>query len=216
MSQEREKHFLTALEQQFTQHYSERLSASNNAAQESARCLAELAAKVRIMEEVLLKEQDQNSDGNVALLNEALAVEAVNFYPHENFYEVEHHGDLAFRWTGEDPRIDFPLLIARNEAKEVTISIVAVAKPEFIQSLAVFADGNPLKVIAKEVNGYINLVATLPPLAQKKDATLLSILLPETVRPSDVADSADTRRLGLAIQKVSVAKKARNLLRFGK
>lgn len=66
------------------------------------------------------------------------------------------------------------------------------------------------------MNGYINLVATLPPLAQKKDATLLSILLPETVRPSDVADSADTRRLGLAIQKVSVAKKARNLLRFGK
>ena len=216
MSHQQEKQFLAALEQQLTQQYAQRLARSDNSVQESARCLAEIAAKVSVIEALLLKEQSISISDDVQLLSNQLVLDAENFLENENFFELEFHNGKAFRWSGENPRIDFPLLICREEAKEVSISIVAIAKPEFMQQLSIFADGRPLKFTVKEDDGLITLVAKLQEAPSKKDATLLSILLPETIIPAEQGTSADTRKLGMAIHKISVGKARKKRFKFGK
>lgn len=216
MSQQQEKQFLSALEQQFTQQYTERLNKASDSQQESARCLAELAAKVSVIEALLLKEQNVNVSGEIELLKETLTLDAAHLLDNDNLLEVEFHNGRAIRWSGVDPRIDLPLLICRNENKNIVISVVAVAKPEFIQQLSIFADGMPLKFVAKEDDGMIKLIASLPSQKNKLSATLLSILLPETVSPASLGQSNDTRKLGIAMHQISVEKVRKKRFRFGK
>lgn len=216
MSKHQEKQFLAALEQQLTQQYAQRLSSADNNVQESARCLAELAAKISVIEALLLEEKNVQIADNVQLLANYLHLDAESFAPNENLLELEFHNGRAFHWSGEDPRIDFPLLICRKEAKSVVIKVVAVVKPEFIQQLTIFADGMPLQFVAKEEDGMISLIASLPEDANKKSSTLLSILLPETVSPAELGTSNDTRKLGIAIQSISVEKAIKKRFKFGK
>lgn len=216
MSKQQEKQFLAALEQQFTQHYSNRLSKADNSIQENSRCLAELAAKISIIEALLLEEREIKVTDNIELLASTLHLDAENFAPNDNLLDLEFHNGKAFHWTGEDPRIDFPLLISREEEKSVTISIVAVVKSEYIQQLSIFADGMPLKFVAKDEEGVIKLVATLPAELGKKTATMLSVLLPDTASPAELGTSTDTRKMGIAIQSISVGKAVKKRFKFGK
>ncbi|GGW82310.1 hypothetical protein [Alteromonas halophila] len=216
MSLSKEAQFLSALEQQLTQQYSKQLLDAENPQQEMASSLGALAARVRIIEEVLAKEERGITEELPPLLPAEVTLTASHFASQENLHELETHNGREFRWSGADPRVDFALLVNRDGKKEVVIDVVAVAKSDLMKRLSLYADGIVLKFSTRQNGDILQLVAKLPKEPGKKDATLISILLPETVRPIEEGSSSDTRQLGIAISQLHVGEPKRRLARLAK
>jgi hypothetical protein len=121
----------------------------------------------------------------------------------DNLYELEMYGGRQFCWSGTDNVLDFVIPVKRNRATELTLDIIAVMKPEFIQQMTISVDGNLLKHKAREVDGVIQVFARLPKQSTNRP-TVIQLVLPTTVSPSELGTGNDMREMGIALASIAI------------
>jgi len=178
-----------------------------NLANECAICLAEIATRVQVIEEVFVAENRAShselvgSETSTWLSSNTILASQMDSI--ENLYALESHAGKSFRWSGLQKHIDFVIPVKREKQSQLTIDIVAVIKPEFVKSLQIYVDGDLIPHKAREKSGCIQLFARLPKRIDKRP-TQVRIVLPETLSPREAGTGDDRRKLGIAISAVTI------------
>ncbi|WP_338456287.1 hypothetical protein [uncultured Alteromonas sp.] len=123
----------------------------------------------------------------------------------DNFYEAESYGGGGYyRWTGPERLNNFHVPIDRTEEKTLRISIVNAIKPEILNSIKLYVDGDLISYDFEKRNEGIEIVASLPVSSRVQD-TLISLFIPHLFSPSEVKpESSDNRKLGIAFHQLEV------------
>ena len=123
----------------------------------------------------------------------------------DNFYESEAYGDEGhYRWTGPERLNNFHVPVDRTQEKTLRISIVNAIKPEILNSIKLYVDGDLVSYDFEKRNEGIELIAALPASSRVQD-TLISLFIPHLFSPSEVKpESSDNRKLGIAFHKLEV------------
>jgi len=123
----------------------------------------------------------------------------------DNFYEAESYGGGGhYRWTGPERLNNFHVPIDRTKERTMRISIVNSIKPEILNSIKLYVDGDLINYDFEKRNEGIELIASLPTSSRVQD-TLVSLFIPHLFSPSDIKpESSDNRKLGIAFHKMEV------------
>ena len=171
--------------------------------------LGGVSARVRVIEQVLAAEG--RADPAPGALGEPLSIQ-----PETYSLSAEDMGDTAnllalertqngvsFRWTSANPSTTFLLPISRVRRLGLTIDIVAVVKPEYLQQMQVMVDGEPSAYELWYEDG-INRARLNLPARSNGEVTQLEVRVPATHSPQEFGDSTDSRKIGIAISKLTV------------
>lgn len=123
----------------------------------------------------------------------------------DNFYEAEPFGDGEhIRWTGPERLNNFHVPIDRTQERTLRLSIVSTIKPELLNSIKLYVDGELVVFDIESRNEGTELIATLPPSIRVQD-TLISMFIPHLFAPSELdPSSSDNRKLGVAFRQLEV------------
>ncbi len=123
----------------------------------------------------------------------------------DNFYEAESYGGGGhYRWTGPERLNNFHVPIDRTKERTIRISIVNSIKPEILNSIKLYVDGDLINYDFEKRNEGIELIASLPTSSKIQD-TLVSLFIPHLFSPSEIKhESSDNRKLGIAFHKMEV------------
>ena len=173
-----------------------------------ATTLGEVSARVRLIEQVLAAQDLQDGVRELPAagvdLPDECELSADQLGSTSNLLALEHSADgVGFRWTGEDPRTTFEIPVSRATRRGLKINVVAVVKPEYLQAIELRVDGQSVPVGVSYDGSEHCLSANLPERGQR-GITRLELRLPATHSPSEVSDSTDARKLGVAISSICI------------
>jgi hypothetical protein len=176
--------------------------------------LGKLAARVRIVEQILASDvegalasnRDRTIDTvDVPSLSASFVLSADAMDGIENIYELEFSGTgVPCRWTGPEPKTTFRLPIYRKEALKLIVGVVGVVKPSYLRELVFTIDGRKSKHRIKYESGTNYLVVDLPPSTADR-VTNLALEVPKALSPLELGVSGDIRKLGVAISSIRAA-----------
>ena len=131
-----------------------------------------------------------------------------------NMLPVEKSPDgISFCWTGAAPETRFSFSVDRSKILEMQIRVIALIKPEYSKQLKVFIDDAHVKHRFSR-DGSMFVVSCLVPVSSNASMTRVKICLPATHSPSELGDSQDGRKLGIAISEIHFGKPGTRLTHF--
>lgn len=139
-----------------------------------------------------------------AFLRDSYEVRAgSNLLPDEGFYNMEHSAaGFDFRWTKKDFYFDVPL--NRDREKKIELHLVSAIKPELLDDIRCYADGDEIVLTREEGNEKI-YTGTLPESETVLRATRISFHTKTSYSPKELnPDSVDTRMLAVTFKKLTV------------
>jgi hypothetical protein len=223
MAQELEKSYFEQVRNSQLNYYRMRFNTlmlevdNKGLAEECASCLSEIGTRVQIIEELLMAESRVNSNDVVSSAasewQDTVKLMAKDMQHITNLHELELHGGHQFCWSGADSSISFVMPVKRNRVAELTLDIVAVMKPEFVQEMTINVDGSQIKHKSRNVDGVIKVFARLPK-QSNTTLTTIQIVLPTTVSPLELGSSNDMRKMGIALASIGINPVASRFARF--
>jgi len=177
--------------------------------------LASLSARMQIVESVLVSRSESKpvslSDesklsGNMQLLEnkltlvDKLEITVEQLAGFSNTYDIE---EGQYIWTGPEVTNVFDLPVKRNKAKSLTVDIANTVIPGLLDTLKIYVNEQPLKYKLKVQDHGVLLTSKLP-----KDTdctgTQLKLEIDNTYIPKGLGTSSDERKLGLALNRITV------------
>jgi len=120
----------------------------------------------------------------------------------KNMLPVETvEGGARISWSGSEPEIRFSFDLDRRDVLEMQMHLFCVMRKNYARNMKVFIDGNRVKHW-NAIRGSSFVIACKLPVTNQTTETEVCIVLPGTVSPSDISDSPDTRKLGIAISEI--------------
>jgi len=189
---------------------------------EIAKELGQLKASVKLTEKVIHSIQQQQGRkfgsgpvrGRITNPASGLRFCASQLAGNKNLFPVESvDGGDNFCWSGSDPEIDFSFTLDRHELLEMQIHLICLIKPTYSRRMKIFIDGQHIKHWFAPL-GPKMIVGCKLPCADKETQTDIKVVLPGTHSPSEISDSPDFRKLGIAISEICFDKPVGILTRF--
>ena len=189
---------------------------------EVAVLYAELGARLRVVEELLLKEQSfplAEVKPKVSRTTQPSGPELVE-NPIEKFGNVANllnaeiaRDGIRIRWTGAEKKTHFIVPANRSKASTLRLKVAAIIVPKYIKELKLFIDGTH-QAYAVRGEGHFTVLECKVPAREDRNVIDLCIELPATHRPVDISESSDIRHLGIALASIGVVPRRRLLTRF--
>ncbi len=177
--------------------------------------LASLSARMQIVESVLvsrgeskpvnLSDEDKLS-GNMQLLEnkltlvDKLEISAEQLAKCNNTYDLE---EGMYTWTGPEVTNVIDLPVKRTKAKSLTVDIANTVLPGLLNSLKLYVNEQPLTYKLR-VQDHGALLTSKLPKDTRCTGTQIKIVIDNTYIPKGLGTSSDERKLGLALNRITV------------
>ncbi|MDD2781549.1 hypothetical protein [Sulfuricurvum sp.] len=137
-------------------------------------------------------------------LRDRVEVRAINtLWQDQGFYDAEEaESGLLFRWTKQDFYVEVP--VKRSEEKKVSLHLIAAIKPEVIEKVTCYANGEEVHLERIQTDKNYVYEGVLPA-DMYVHLTRLSFHTQTAFAPKEVnPDATDTRLLAVAFLKLVV------------
>jgi hypothetical protein len=121
----------------------------------------------------------------------------------DGFYQLEWGPDGALRWTGPGQEVHFEAWIDRTAPLIATLRLFHFGTPENSKDLSIEVDGQRYALHRQGAEKILKSDPIAP--RQGDGATRLTLHVPHIHSPSD-RGAADKRRLGIAFQRLHIAR----------
>ncbi|HEX4295250.1 MAG TPA: hypothetical protein VHZ29_14035 [Rhizomicrobium sp.] len=120
----------------------------------------------------------------------------------DGFYPLEHTGGgIAFRWTGPSAQFSFNVFVDRSRGADLRLETINCMDAELQKNLGLLVDGESVPVEISQEETAFTVTAALPAHDDGRSTNLVFVL-PAVLSPPE---SADTRLLGVAFTRLTVA-----------
>jgi hypothetical protein len=120
----------------------------------------------------------------------------------DGFYPLEHTGGgIAFRWTGPSAQFSFNVFVDRSRGADLRLETINCIDAELQKNLGLLVDGESVPLEISQEETAFTVTAALPAHEDGRSTNLVFVL-PAVLSPPE---SADTRLLGVAFTRLTVA-----------
>ena len=124
-------------------------------------------------------------------------LDGIGFYP----LEFDPAGAPS-RWTGPGAQFSLGFFVDRRYGGKFKLSFQRFAASVSASFMRCMLDGKPTEFAVHDLRNGYEVSGVLPPRADH-GASVLTFICPATASPAQLGQSADTRQLGLAFQKLT-------------